>query len=74
MALKQVHPGWTILTDDLGYFQRAHEEGSGRWQDYDVFQSILITACIAGSLWVLTNCLETYKFGAVKWGLALPVS
>ena len=73
VTLKQVHPTWTILTDDLGYFQRAHEESSNRWQEYDVFQSILVTACITGSLWVLINCLETYKFGTVKWNLALPV-
>ena len=70
---KQVHPAWTVMTDDWGFFERAHEEGGSRWQDYDVFLVICTTAGISSAIWLLTSCVETYKFVQVKWPLALPV-
>lgn len=75
MELLKTNPGWTIRTDDWGFFYRARVERSSNsfWEDYDVLIQIGITGFLTGTMWVITSIINIVKFCYGRWDLSCKV-
>ena len=75
MAIKQIHPNWTMQTEDWGYFPRAFNDvlnlnDKSMWKKYDVYIAIACTSGITGLIWFIAGLIEISKFRGAKWNLA----